>query len=250
MNISTYRHLREYSYEYTPLHIRSVVPVAGKRERFVLYILVPAYCKGEIYTYLQRLLVRERFLLYIPVPTYCEGEICTYLYHLTVSDRFVHNFSGILWERDWYICYIYTSLRLEGDLYCIYLYQLTVLWGRVLYAFAPASGGREIWTVRTGTSLLWERDCSYLYQLTVRERFAHIGTSCWWERERFVLYILVPAYCEGEIYRYLQRLLVRKDFCCTYLYQLTERERFVQICTNLYRPLIEIEIVHICTSLL
>ena len=101
MNISTYRHLREYSYEYTPLHIRSVVPVAGKRERFVLYILVPAYCKGEIYTYFQRLLVRERFLLYIPVPTYCEGEICTYLYRplidieictywyqLTVRERF------------------------------------------------------------------------------------------------------------------------------------------------------------------
>ena len=220
MNISTYRHLREYSYEYTPLHIRSVVPVAGKRERFVLYILVPAYCKGEIYTYLQRLLVRERFLLYIPVPTYCEGEICTYLYHLTVSDRFVHNFSGILWERDWYICYIYTSLRLEGDLYCIYLYQLTVLWGRVLYAFAPASGGREIWTVRTGTSLLWERDCSYLYQLTVRERFAHIGTSCWWERER--------------------------DLYCTYLYQLTVRERFIDICSGFLWG--KIFAVHTCTN--
>ena len=187
MNISTYRHLREYSYEYTPLHIRSVVPVAGERERFVLYILVPAYCKGEIYTYLQRLLVRERFLLYIPVPTYCEGEICTYLYHLTVSDRFVHNFSGILWERDWYICYIYTSLRLEGDLYCIYLYQLTV---------------RESF-VRICTSFRWERDlnCTYWYQLTVRER----------------LFIFVPAYCKREIctYWYVPAAGEREREICT-----------------------------------
>ena len=146
--------------------------------------------------YLYQPPVRGRFVLYILVPAYC-----------TVRESFVR------------IC---TSFRWERDLNCTYWYQLTVR--ERLFKFVPAYGKREI--------------CTYWYQLLVRER------------ERFVLYILVPAYCEGEIYRYLQRLLVRKDFCCTYLYQLTERERFVQICTNLYRPLIEIEIVHICTSLL
>ena len=157
--------------------------------------------------------------LYIFVPAYCEKQICTYFFRCPVRESLVH---------------IYTSLRLEGDLYCIYLYQLTV---------------RERF-VHICTSLRWERDlnCTYWYQLTVRERlFIFVPAYCkreictyWYvpaagerERERFVLYILVPASCEGEIYTYLQRLLVRKDFCCTYLYQITERERFVHICTGL-----------------
>ncbi len=165
MNISTYRHLREYSYEYTPLHIRSVVPVAGKRERFVLYILVPAYCKGEIYTYLQRLLVRERFLLYIPVPTYCEGEICTYLYHLTVSDRFVHNF--------------FQHPVRERLVHMLYLYQPPVRGRFVLYILVPAYCEGEF--------------CTHLHQLPVGERFE--------------LYVLVPAYCEREIVHICTSLL-------------------------------------------
>ena len=231
MNISTYRHLREYSYEYTPLHIRSVVPVAGKRERFVLYILVPAYCKGEIYTYLQRLLVRERFLLYIPVPTYCEGQICAYFYWCPVRERFVHMFTGVLWKRDLYICWLASCKReirtylcqlLVRERFVLYMLvpcSLHVLWESesCIYIF-PVSCVRERF-VHICASFRWERDlyCTYGYQLTVRDRFVHIFSGVLWERG--FLHIYTSLRLEGDLY-------------CIYLYQLTVRERFVHICTS------------------
>ena len=177
--------------------------------------------------------------LYIFVPAYCEKQICTYFFRRPVRESLVH---------------IYTSLRLEGDLYCTYLYQLTV---------------RERF-VNICTSLRWERDlnCTYWYQLTVRERLfifvpayckreictywyvpaagerereictVHTCTSFLWGRDlyvfaaascekRFLLYIPVPTYWKGEICTYLYRPLIEIEIC-TYLYQLTVRGRFVR----------------------
>ena len=91
------------------VHIYTNPPVRG---RFVLYILVPAYCEGEICTHLYQLPVGERFELYVRVPAYGEKEI-------------VHICTNLLKERDLHILVPAAGER-ERDLYGTNLYQLTV----------------------------------------------------------------------------------------------------------------------------
>ena len=64
------------------------------------------------------------------------------------------------------------------------------------------------------------------------------------ERERFVLYIFVQAYCEGDIYMYVFAAASCEIEILLYIPVPTYCEG--EICTDLCRPLIEIEI---CTYL-
>ena len=60
------------------------------RERELCIYFSGVLCEREICTHLCQLPVRERFVLYIWVPAYWERQICTY-------------FSGVLWERELYM---------------------------------------------------------------------------------------------------------------------------------------------------
>ena len=144
-------------------------PVRG---RFVLYILVPAYCtvresfvrictsfrweRDLNCTYWYQLTVRERLFKF--VPAYGKREICTYWYQLLVRER----------ERE--ICIVHTCISL--------------LWGRDLYIFAGSSYEIKISAVHTCTNLLRGRDL-YIFE-----------PASYWDRD---LYIFVPAYCKREI---------------------------------------------------